>query len=73
MTEKQKLKILKAEMRGAINYMKNNKTTGPDEIVVKPIKDLEEFDIEKLTFTSSGIHDGGEVSKINIYHNSTEI
>ena len=54
-------KILKAKVRRAINHMKNNKAPGPGEITVEQIKGLEEFEIEKLTFTLNEIYDSGEI------------
>ena len=53
-------RILKAEIEKAINHMKNNKVTGPDEIAVEQIKGLREFGIEKLTLILNEIYDSGE-------------
>ena len=53
-------RILKAEIEKAINHMKNNKATGPDEIAVEQIKGLGEFGIEKLTLILNEIYDSGE-------------
>ena len=53
-------RILKAETEKAINRMKNNKATGPDEIAVEQIKNLGEFGIEKLTLILNEIYDSGE-------------
>ena len=54
-------KIIKAEIEKAINYMKNNKVTGPNEIAVEQIKGLGEFEIEKLTLILNEIYDSGEI------------
>ena len=53
-------RILKAEIEKAINHMKNNKATGPDEIAVEQIKGLGEFGIEKLTLILNEIYNSGE-------------
>ena len=54
-------KILKTEVRRAINHMKNNKASGPDEITVEQINGLEEFGIEKLIFILNEIYDSEEI------------
>ena len=54
-------KILKAETENAINYTKNNKVAGPNEIAVEQIKGLGEFGIEKLAFISNEIYDNGKI------------
>ena len=54
-------KILKTELEKAINCMKNNKATGPDEIAVEQIKGLREFGIEKLSLILNEIYDSGKI------------
>jgi hypothetical protein len=54
-------KILKAEVRAALNKLKCNKSPGPDEIVVEQIKCLDEFGFDKVTDILNEIYDSGEI------------
>ncbi|XP_013776769.1 uncharacterized protein LOC106461491 [Limulus polyphemus] len=55
------LKILKSEVQTIINIMKTNKAKGPYEIVIKKIRRLEEFSIEKLTIITNEICENGKI------------
>ena len=54
-------KILKEEVRAALEKMTKNKTAGPDEIVIEMLTALEEFGIEKLTDLVNEIYDSGDI------------
>ena len=42
-------KILKSEVRAAMNKMKKNKAAGPDDVTVEQLTILDEFGIDKIT------------------------
>jgi hypothetical protein len=54
-------KILKAEVRAALNKLKCNKSAGPDEIVAEEMKCLDEFGLDKITEILNKIYDSGEM------------
>ena len=54
-------KILKAEVRAALNRLKCNKSPGPDEIVAEQMKCLDEFGLDKITEILNDVYDSGEM------------
>ena len=54
-------KILISEVRTAMSKMKNNKATGPDEIVAEMVSALDDFGLQKLTECLNEIYDTGEI------------
>ena len=54
-------KILKEEIRAAINKMKNGKASGPDNISTEMIKLAMDFSVDKLTDIANHIYDTGNI------------
>ena len=50
-------KILKDEVRAALNKLKCNKSPGPNEIVADQMKCLDEFGLDKITEILNEIYD----------------
>ena len=56
-------KILKEEVRAALEKMKKNKAAGPDAIVIEMLTSLTEFGIEKLTDLVNEIYNSSDIQE----------
>ena len=53
--------IMKEEVQFALQNIKNNKATGPDNIVVEPVKELNDFGVEKVAAIANKIYNTGHI------------